>query len=299
MKSFMRLGAVIACLWAFADAIAAPDPATVARGRYLVETILACGNCHTPKAPDGQPIASRALSGGGLTFDLPPFAGTASNITPDVETGIGSWTDTEIKRAITLGERPRHGRLAGQPLGAPMWVNFYRALTPGDLDAVVAYLRSVPAVRNDVPLPTYRKPVAREPYPDGERSYSERDLLDPVKRGQYLVTIGHCMECHTPIERGVTLYGTRLGNGGRSFTPTMVQGFPAAWTGAVSRNVTSHRTSGLGDWTDSEIQRAIGRGIGRDGRALQPPMAYAWYAGLAPQDLDAIVAWLRTVPPLP
>lgn len=299
MRSLVRLGAVIACLWAFADAAAAPDAAAVARGRYLVETILACGNCHTPKAPDGQPIAGRALSGGGLTFDLPPFAGTASNITPDVETGVGSWTDTEIKRAITRGERPQHGRLAGQPLGAPMWVNFYRALTPGDLDAVVAYLRSVPAVRNEIPPPTYRKPVMRESYPDGERIFSESDLLDPVKRGQYLVTIGHCMECHTPIERGVTAYEQRLGAGGRPYLPAMVKGFPADWPGAYSRNITSHRRSGLGGWTDGEIKRAISRGIGRDGRRLQPPMAYPWYAGLSQQDLEAIVAWLRTVPPLP
>ncbi len=299
MGALLRIGGWLAMVMGWAGAATAAEPAAVERGRYLVETILACGNCHTPKDADGRPVASRALSGGGLSFDLPPFAGTASNITPDVETGIGAWTDDEIKRAITLGERPRHGRLAEQPLGLPMWVAFYKALTPGDLDAVVAYLRSVPAVRNEIPPPVYRKPVVRERYPDGERAYTERDLRDPVQRGRYLVTIGHCMECHTPNDKGVTLYEQRFGAGGRPYLPAMVKGFASAWPGAVSRNITSHPDAGLGRWTDGEIKRAISRGVGRDGRTLQPPMGFAWYAGLSDADLDAIVAWLRTVPPLP
>ena len=53
-----------------------------------MESILGCGNCHTPKSPEGEPIASRNLSGGGLTFSVPPFAGAATNITPDADTGI-------------------------------------------------------------------------------------------------------------------------------------------------------------------------------------------------------------------
>ena len=66
-------------------------------------SILGCGNCHTPKTPEGEPIASRNLSGGGVTFSLPPFAGAASNITPDRDTGIGRWSDEDIKRAIVEG----------------------------------------------------------------------------------------------------------------------------------------------------------------------------------------------------
>ena len=106
----------------------------------------------------------RELAGGGVAFDIPPYAGAASNITPDRETGIGAWSDAEIKRAITHGERPARGPLAGKPLGAPMAVNFFKAMLPSDLDAVVVYLRSLPPVRNALPAPVYRAPVEREAF---------------------------------------------------------------------------------------------------------------------------------------
>lgn len=269
----------------------------VERGRYLVSTILACGNCHTPKRSDGRPLAERELAGGGLSFEMPFYSGTAPNITPDRETGIGSWSDDEIKRAVTQGVRPNHGRLAGVPLAPMMWVNFYRALTPSDLDAVVAYLRSIPPVRKAVPLPTYKGQVPREPYPDAEKGFTDAEMTDPVRRGAYLVTIGHCMECHTPAKDGRTLYSQALGQGGKRYAPQMVKGYPADWQGSVARNITSHPEAGLGRWTDQEIKRAITQGVARDGRALQPPMGFHWYAGLSAQDLDAIVTWLRTVPP--
>jgi len=64
----------------------------------------------------------------------------------------------------------------------------------------------------------------------------------------------------------------------------------------VSRNLTSDRERGLGAWSDAEIKRAIVQGVGRDGRTMQEPMPYAWYAGLRDDDLDAIVAYLRTLP---
>ncbi len=120
------------------------------RGDYLVNTIMACGNCHTPRDADGKPIADKALSGG-LTFKTPAFVATAPNITPDVETGIGSWSDAEIRRALVEGMRPDHGHLAGVPLAAIMPANFYKALLPDDLDAVVAYLRTVKPIRNAGP----------------------------------------------------------------------------------------------------------------------------------------------------
>jgi len=137
------------------DAEAQVPGARIERGRYLVEGILGCGNCHTPKSPAGEPIAGRNL-GGGVTFSVPPFAGAASNITPDRETGIGSWSDADIKRAIVEGKRPNYGRLANTELAVVMPTSFIKALTPSDLDAVVAYLRSVPAIRNEVVPPVYR-----------------------------------------------------------------------------------------------------------------------------------------------
>ena len=291
--------ALAAVLLAGATSTASAQAATpLERGRYLVTTILACGNCHTPKDGEGRPIAARELAGGGIGFDIPPYAGVAANITPDRETGIGSWSDAEIKRAITHGERPAHGPLAGKPLGAPMAANFFKAMLPGDLDAIVAYLRSLPPVRNALPAPAYRAPVQREPFALADRGFSEADMKDPVRRGAYLATIGHCLECHTPVDKGTLLLDSALGAGGRPFLPSFVKGLPDRWTGSVSRNVTSHREQGLGAWSDAEIKRAITQGVGRDGRRLAEPMPFAWYAGIRDDDLDAIVAYLRTLPPL-
>ena len=267
------------------------------RGRYLVTTIMACGNCHTPKDANGVPIKDKELSGG-ATFTIPPFNGTASNITPDPETGIGNWSDDAIKRAITHGERPTNARLPGVPL-AVMAANFFKAILPDDQTAIVAYLRSVKSVRNSVPDPVYRVPVRHDHYPEADAGYTPDMMSDPIKRGSYLVTVGHCMECHSPRERGVSNYGpTGLGKGGRRFSSADVQGFPANWPGATAPNITSHPEKGIGRWSDVEVKRAITQGISRDGRQLQPPMGYSFYRGISDPDLDAIVAYLRTVPPL-
>jgi mono/diheme cytochrome c family protein len=156
---------------------------------------MACGNCHTPRDADGKFIADKPLSGG-LTITSPAFTATAPNITPDRETGIGTWSDAEIKRALVDGMRPDHGHLAGVPLAAVMPAGFYKALLPADLDAIVAYLHTVKPVHHEVPEPVYNAPVRREPYPDAEAGFTAAELTDPVRHGAYLATIGHCMECH-------------------------------------------------------------------------------------------------------
>lgn len=271
---------------------AAIAQSAVERGDYLVNTIMACGNCHTPRDDKGKPIVGQALSGG-LTINTPAFIATAPNITPDVDTGLGSWSDAEIKRALVEGIRPDHGHLAGVPLAAVMPANFYRALLPEDLDAVIAYLHTVKPVRNQVTEPQYKAPVHRDPYPDAEAGFSKDMLADPVKRGAYLVTIGHCMECHSAWSRGVSDFKGGLGRGGRAFPGAEGDGTPS-----IAANITSDPTVGIGAWTDQEIGRAIREGVARDGHALKPPMAYRYYAGLKVTDLVDIIAYLRTVPPL-
>ena len=241
----------------------------------------------------------KVLHGFQLSFTTPAFSVTAANITPDRETGIGDWSDDDIKRALVDGTRPAHARLPGTPLAAVMPANFYKALLPRDLDAIVAYLRSVKPVRNQVAPPNYLQPVHRDAYPDAEAGFTEEQVLrDPVRRGAYLVTIGHCMECHSAWARGVSDFKNGFGKGGRVFSRSLVQGFPSTWEKSTAPNITSHPTAGIGAWTDSEIKRAITKGIARDGRVLNPPMAIAWYSGMTESDLDAIIAWLRTVPPL-
>jgi mono/diheme cytochrome c family protein len=262
------------------------------RGAYLVNTIMACGTCHTPRDAGGKPIADKALSGG-LVFNTPALSATASNITPDKETGIGGWSDAEIKRALVEGMRPDHGRLAGIALAAIMPANFYKALLPDDLDAIIAYLRSVKPVRNEVPDPVYKAAVRRDPYPVADAGFSRATLTDPVRRGAYLVTIGHCMECHSAWSRGVSDFKTGLGAGGRTFPAR--DGLPEI----TVPNITPHPTAGIGAWTDAEIGRAVTHAVARDGRPLKPPMAYGYYSALRESDLADIIAYLRSIPPRP
>jgi mono/diheme cytochrome c family protein len=289
-----RIGfACVIVLFGGSGAAMAETPAQ--RGDYLVNTIMACGNCHTPRDTDGKSIADKALSGG-LTFVTPVFTATAPNITPDRDTGIGSWSDAEIKRALIEGMRPDHGRLAGVPLAAIMPANFYKALRPDDLDAVVAYLHTVKPLRNEVAVPVYKGPVHRDAYPDADAGFDQAKLATAAGRGAYLATIGHCMECHSAWSRGVSDFKNGLGGGGRVFPAA--EGAPAGSPDSIAANITPHPTAGIGGWSDAEVSRAITQGIGRDGHPLKPPMAYGFYAGLKPADLADIIAWLHTVPPL-
>jgi mono/diheme cytochrome c family protein len=121
-----------------------------------------------------------------------------------------------------------------------------------------------------------------------EKPFAEADLNDPVKRGFYLATIGHCMECHTPAVNDKPDY-KMLGKGGKEFK--------GPWGVSVSRNITSHREKGIGAWSDAEIKAAITQGKRKDGSPLKPPMGYSLYAKMTEQDLNAMVAYLRTVPP--
>ncbi len=254
----------------------------VERGSYLVNTIMTCGNCHSPKGPPAA-VAGKDFSGG-LRFNEPPFDVTAPNITSDKETGLGNWTDEQIKTMLLTGKN-EHGIQAAEV----MPTSFYPILTPQDLNAIVAYLRSLPPVKNKVPDPIYKIALPHHVFPGAEKAYSQPDLNDKLKKGFYLVTIGHCMECHTPFGAGGGPdFAGSLGKGGREF--------PGPWGISKSRNITSSKTAGIGNWTDAEIKTAITQGKSRDGSPLKGPMGYQYYAGMTDADLDAVIAYLRTVP---
>ncbi len=259
------------------------QPDLVKRGDYLANGILTCANCHSPKGPPAA-VAGKDYSGG-LSWDEAPFKVTAPNITPDKETGIGGWTDAEIKTVMRTGMRPN-----GVHVAMIMPTGFYHIMTNFDLNAVVAYLRTLKPVSNKVEDPIYNVPQVENVIPGGEKPFTEGMMRDKLKKGFYLVTIAHCMDCHTPMEKGARQWNTRLGAGGFEF--------PGPWGVSVSRNITSSKTKGIGAWSDDEIKRAITAGVSKDGSKLKPPMGYQYYATLTPDDLDAIVAYLRTVPAL-
>jgi mono/diheme cytochrome c family protein len=255
----------------------------VERGAYLVNTIMSCANCHTPKGPTGD-IADKAFSGG-MHFNTPAFDVTAANITQDKDTGIGTWTDDDIKKLLRTGVRPN-----GVPLAPIMPTGFYGIVTDSDMDAIVAYVRTIPAVNNAVTPPIYKIKAAAQIFPGAEQRYTEAMMSDELKKGIYLSTIGHCLECHTPMTKGHRDFANDSGKGGMDF--------PGPWGVSISRNITSSKTKGIGDWTDADIKRALTQGIDKDGNKLKPPMGYPYYAHMTDADLNAVIAWVRTLPPI-
>jgi len=252
----------------------------VERGRYLVETIAACANCHTPRGPNG-PIPDKKLAGGEV-IKHQDFTAVVPNITPDPETGIGKWTDDQIISAIREGKRPD-----GSLIGPAMPSRFYRGIGDDDARAIVAYLRSVPPLRNPIAAKShYDHPLSASWGPPiGHVSAPSSD--DSVAYGAYLAgPVGRCMDCHTEQHAGV---GGPLGAGGKAFY--------GPWGVSVSANITPDRSQGLGDWSDAEIERAVRTGVARDGRKLLPPMPFAAYSRITAEDMAALIGYLRSLPP--
>jgi mono/diheme cytochrome c family protein len=277
----IRIGLLVLTFALSLTAMANAQSALVKRGDYLVNTIMTCGNCHSPKGPTGADIASKAFSGG-LSWDELPFKVTAANITQDKKTGIGSWSNTDIRRLLRRGVKPD-----GTPIATIMPTGFYGIITKRDMSAIVAYLHTLKPISNKVPDPVYRMKQVRQIFPGSERPYREAMFSDRIKHGFYLATIGHCMECHTPMVKGRHPWA-RMGTGGFELK--------GPWGVSVSRNITQSKTKGIGGWTDAEIKRAITTGVAKDGSHLKPPMGFHYYAQMTDADLDDIVAYLRTVP---
>ena len=251
------------------------------RGKYLMETIVACGNCHTPQTPAG-PDQARELAGG-TAFEEPFGVAYASNITPDKATGIGNWTDAQIIAAIREGKRPD-----GSIIGPPMPIALYRGMSDEDAAAIVAYLRTVKPVTNRVAKSRYKVPLPPS-YGPPVGKVAAPSPADKVAYGAYLAgPLGHCIECHsTPDAKGVPDFAKKTGGGGMSFN--------GPWGVSHAPNITP---AGIGKWSDAEVKAAITTGVRPDGTRLKPPMGYAYYKGIRPADLDAIVAYLRSLKPL-
>jgi mono/diheme cytochrome c family protein len=251
------------------------------RGTYLMESIVACGNCHTQQTPQG-PTADMELAGG-TKFDESFGISYSPNITPDKETGIGTWTDQQIIAAIREGRR-RDGTI----IGPPMPIALYRGISDGDAKAIVAYLRQVKPVANRVPRSEYKAPLPTA-YGPPVGSVSAPSPVDKSGYGAYLAgPLGHCIECHsTPAANGVPDIINRTGGGGLSFN--------GSWGISYAPNITP---TGVGKWSDADIKTAITAGSRPDGIKLKPPMAYHYYKNIRADDLDAIVAYLRTLKPL-
>ena len=118
------------------------------------------------------------------------------------------------------------------PIPFSLPYDFYKVFTTSDLDAVVAYVRSVAPVSNKVQTPVYKAAMHGDIPPGAEKQMTAADLDTPVKRGFYVATIAHCMECHTPMVNDRHDFVNDLGKGGEEFR--------GPFGVSVSRNITSH-----------------------------------------------------------
>ena len=114
-------------------------------------------------------------------------------------------------------------------------------------------------------------------------------LILQAAYGEYLAKTGQCIECHTPMVRRRRDY-SRTGLGG--------QVFHGPWGESIAANITPDKETGIGGWSDAQIKRAISDGVRADGTKLRPPMAFAYYKNINDDDLDALVAYLRSLKPI-
>lgn len=253
----------------------------VERGRYLTRA-ADCEACHT--APGGRRFA------GGVAFAMPFGTIYSSNITADRATGIGSWSDDAFVRAVRQGVRADGARLY------PAFpYTSYTQLSRDDVLAIRAYLASLPPVRSTPPPNRLSFPYDQRwamgfwtaAFFDSRRFRADSGRSPAWNRGRYLATaLGHCGECHTPRNFAFAR------KSGEALSGAVQQGWRAY-------NITADPKYGIGGWSDAELAQylksghAPGRGTasGPMGEAVAYSLRY-----LAPADIDALVAYLRTVP---
>ena len=277
---------------------------SVERGEYLVRGPAACGSCHTPMGPltidknDRRvgPIPGMELAG---QVETEPFGQvTMTNLTPGGP--IASWTDEEVIQAIREGIRPD-----GSLVGFPMLIPTYRHLSDNDVKSIVLFLRSLPAVENDLPPSKYNMPLPKS-YGPPVGHVPDISEKNKVEYGAYLAgPVAHCTLCHTSWgeedKEIMKFFMNPPDYNGLMSLPGLGQGgmvLEGPWGMAIAANITSHPTA-LGRYTDEEVKKMITQGIHPSGMKLMPCMPYENYALMTDEDLDALIAYLRTIPPHP
>jgi cytochrome c553 len=264
-----------------APRVMASDAAS--RGEYIVRNVAVCGGCHSAseRDPDGP------LSGGREFRDWRIGIARASNLTPDNDTGLGTWSDAEIVRAIRNGQR-KDGRL----LAPVMPYEWFHEMSDDDAFAVARYLKSLPPVRNAVnQSPSIAFKIGKlflGPKPAMSATAPPRAAT--AEYGGYLSQhVGLCAECHTP--RG----GLRSEPDKSRLFAGMAnppKGFPAK-----PSNLTPDAT-GIAKWTEADFLQTIHTGVTPDGDHLHPFMPWQQNRRMTDDDLRAIYRFLRTVPPI-
>jgi len=265
------------------------SPSRLERGRYLVNHVNGCVVCHSELDPGAEGLPAKAgMVAAGRNWASDGIAWlTAPNLTPDKETGAGNWTDDMIARAVREGIG--HD---GRALFPIMPYANYKRMPDEDLASVISYLRSLPAVRHELTPTAVPFPVSRfinavpEPV---EGAVPAPDLSTPARRGEHLVTMASCGDCHTPMDsRGQYIAGLEFA-GGNTFQ--MAGRKPVA-----SANLTP-APNGIPYYTEDLFLETIRTGRVRE-RQISDVMPWGHYRGMTDDDLKAIFAYLKTLKPV-
>lgn len=265
-------------------------PARLARGKYLMEGVLTCEHCHSPHdwtqhdaaIPEGKAFSGSVVLEAGL-----PGRVVAPNLTPDLETGAGSWPDDALARAIREGVG-HDGRALFMMMP---YSNFHDLLSDEDLASVIVYLRSLPPVHNPLPQTKIIFPLnyIMRNFPEPLTApVAEKTFSSPEKRGEYLTHLIGCPACHTPVGADHNFVrGMEFGGG---------QVFEGPWGKVASANLTPD-PAGISYYDQALFIRTIRTGyVGS--RPLSPLMPWSIFRHMSDDDLSAIFAYLKTVKPV-
>jgi mono/diheme cytochrome c family protein len=255
----------------------------VERGAYLAKA-ADCMVCHTTQG--GRQYA------GGLGFKLPFGTLYSTNITPDKETGIGNYSDQDFLNSLHRGVRRDGARLY-----PAMPYTSYTYVSDADALAIKAYLFSLPPVRATPPENTLAFPFNQRwamifwsAVFNPDTRYEPDTAKSPEwNRGAYLAeALAHCGECHTPRNLAFAL------DNRRKFAGALTAGWRAF-------NISSDKNSGLGGWRDEDLVAYLSTGHAAGHGTASGPMGEAVdhsFSAMAPEDIRAVVAYLRSVPPM-
>jgi len=253
----------------------------VERGAYLAKA-ADCVVCHTTQG--GKEYA------GGLGFQLPFGTLYSTNITPDKDTGIGNYSDRDFLNALHRGVRRDGARLY-----PAMPYTSYTNITDADALAIKAYLFSLPPVHATAPANTLTFPFNQRwgmlfwsaLFNSDTRFEPDTSKSPEWNRGAYLAeALAHCGECHTPRNLAFAL------DNRKKFAGALTAGWHAF-------NISSDKTTGVGSWSDEDLIAYLSIGHAAGHGTASGPMGEAVdhsFSKLTPEDVHAVVAYLRSVP---
>ena len=274
---------------------------TLERGEYLAEALGPCGQCHTPKGPDGKPDDTKHYGGNDCFIDITPEDDNAGCLaTPNITnhaTGIAKYTDAELKVMITQGLRPDGSAMF--PIMPYFVIHTYPDM---DVDSIILYLRSLPPV--DHPVAANQLPFS-VPISEPAPPLTEEEMPLPTvqneatMRGRFL-GVAACLQCHTPLTEVTdfrTLDKTKLFAGGNPFGAAVLgYATPPLPTTIYSTNLTPDPTTGAG-YSKEQLISLLKTGKDKTGVSICPPMPIGdAYGKLTDADLSDMADYLLAVP---